>query len=109
DMGVEQFVMGMAHRGRLSVLANIFGKATQDIFSEFDGKDYDQEYFDGDVKYHLGLTSDRQTVSGKSINLNLAPNPSHLETVGAVIEGIARAKQDLYYADDFSKVLPIAV
>ena len=109
EKGVEQFVMGMAHRGRLNVLTNIFGKPTQDIFSEFDGKDYDQEYFDGDVKYHLGLTSDRQTKSGKKINLNLAPNPSHLETVGAVIEGIARAKQDRYFADDFSKVLPIAV
>lgn len=109
EKGVEQFVMGMAHRGRLNVLTNIFGKPTQDIFSEFDGKDYDQEYFDGDVKYHLGLTSDRQTKSGKKINLNLAPNPSHLETVGAIIEGIARAKQDRYFADDFSKVLPIAV
>ena len=109
EKGVEQFVMGMAHRGRLNVLANIFRKSTQDIFSEFDGKDYDQEYFDGDVKYHLGLTSDRKTRSGKNINLNLAPNPSHLETVGAVIEGITRAKQDKYFPNDFSKVLPIAV
>ena len=110
DRGVEQFVMGMAHRGRLNVLANIFGKNTQNIFSEFDGKDYDDDHhFDGDVKYHLGLTSDRVTDSGKKINLNLAPNPSHLETVGAVIEGIARAKQDRLYPNDFSKVLPIAV
>ncbi|MEZ4786647.1 MAG: 2-oxoglutarate dehydrogenase E1 component [Flavobacterium haoranii] len=110
EKGVEQFVMGMAHRGRLNVLANIFGKNTQNIFSEFDGKDYDDDmYFDGDVKYHLGLTSDRLTNSGKQINLNLAPNPSHLETVGAVIEGIARAKQDRNYPNDFSKVLPIAV
>ena len=109
EKGVEQFVMGMAHRGRLNVLANIFGKSTQDIFGEFDGKDYDQEYFDGDVKYHLGVTADKITRSGKKININLAPNPSHLETVGAVIEGITRAKQDKYYADDFSKVLPIAV
>lgn len=110
EKGVEQFVMGMAHRGRLNVLANIFGKNTQNIFSEFDGKDYDEDmHFDGDVKYHLGLTSDRVTDSGKKINLNLAPNPSHLETVGAVIEGITRAKQDRYFADDFSKVLPIAV
>ena len=109
DKGVEKFVMGMAHRGRLNVLANIFRKSTQDIFSEFDGKDYDQEYFDGDVKYHLGLTSDRKTRSGKNININLAPNPSHLETVGAVIEGITRAKQDKYFPNDFSKVLPIAV
>ncbi|MCO6174922.1 2-oxoglutarate dehydrogenase E1 component [Flavobacterium sp. NRK F10] len=110
EKGVEQFVMGMAHRGRLNVLANIFGKNTQNIFSEFDGKDYDDDmYFDGDVKYHLGLTSDRSTDSGKKINLNLAPNPSHLETVGAVIEGIARAKQDHNHSNDTSKVLPIAV
>ena len=109
EKGVEQFVMGMAHRGRLNVLANIFGKSTQDIFGEFDGKDYDQEYFDGDVKYHLGLTADKITSTGKKININLAPNPSHLETVGAVIEGITRAKQDKYFENDFSKVLPIAV
>ena len=110
EKGVEQFVMGMAHRGRLNVLANIFGKNTQNIFSEFDGKDYDDDmHFDGDVKYHLGLTSDRVTDSGKKINLNLAPNPSHLETVGAVIEGIARAKQDRNHPNDISKVLPIAV
>ncbi|GGB79687.1 2-oxoglutarate dehydrogenase subunit E1 [Flavobacterium suaedae] len=110
EKGVEQFVMGMAHRGRLNVLANIFGKSTAEIFSEFDGKDYDDDsMFDGDVKYHLGLTSDKKTKSGKSININLAPNPSHLETVGAVIEGIARAKQDRHFPEDNSKVLPIAV
>ena len=109
EKGVEHFVMGMAHRGRLNILANIFHKPVQDIFSEFDGKDYDKEYFDGDVKYHLGLTSEKTTRSGKKININLAPNPSHLETVGAVIEGIARAKQDKYFPNDFSKVLPIAV
>ncbi len=110
EKGVEHFVMGMAHRGRLNVLANIFNKNTQDIFSEFDGKDYDDDVlFDGDVKYHLGLTSERKTRSGKSININLAPNPSHLETVGAVIEGIARAKQEHYFPHDISKVLPIAL
>jgi 2-oxoglutarate dehydrogenase E1 component len=110
DKGVEQFVMGMAHRGRLNVLANVFGKPTADIFSEFDGKDYDDDaMFDGDVKYHLGLTSDKLTQNGKKININLAPNPSHLETVGAVIEGIARAKQDKYFPDDNKKVLPIAL
>ncbi len=109
EMGVEQFVMGMAHRGRLNVLTNIFGKAAKDIFSEFDGKDYEQEIFDGDVKYHLGWTSDRKSDKGNKIKMNIAPNPSHLETVGAVVEGIARAKQDAHYADDFSKVLPIVV
>jgi 2-oxoglutarate dehydrogenase E1 component len=109
EMGVQQFVMGMAHRGRLNVLTNIFGKSAKDIFSEFDGKDYEQEIFDGDVKYHLGWTSDRMSDNGNKIKMNIAPNPSHLETVGAVVEGIARAKQDAKYADDFSKVLPIIV
>lgn len=109
EMGVEQFVMGMAHRGRLNVLTNIFGKSAKDIFSEFDGKDYEQEIFDGDVKYHLGWTSDRMSDNGNKIKMNIAPNPSHLETVGAVVEGIARAKQDAHFADNFSKVLPIVV
>ncbi|MHC5308703.1 2-oxoglutarate dehydrogenase E1 component [Myroides sp. LJL116] len=108
--GVEDIVVGMAHRGRLNVLANVFKKPTQEIFSEFDGKDYDEvEGFDGDVKYHLGLTCDRQTRSGKQVHMNLTPNPSHLETVGAVIEGIARAKQDTKFANDPAKVLPIAL
>ena len=107
--GVKEFVMGMAHRGRLNTLTNIFGKSAKDIFSEFDGKDYEQEEFDGDVKYHLGWTSDRVTDNGNKINLNIAPNPSHLETVGAVVEGITRAKQEKHYPEDFSKVLPIIV
>ncbi|NKI25520.1 2-oxoglutarate dehydrogenase E1 component [Arenibacter sp. 6A1] len=109
EMGVEQFVMGMAHRGRLNVLTNIFGKKAKDIFSEFDGKDYELEIFDGDVKYHLGWTSERKAANGNNIKMNIAPNPSHLETVGAVVEGIARAKQDDHYPEDFSKVLPIVV
>ena len=109
EYDVKEFVMGMAHRGRLSTLTNIFGKSAKDIFSEFDGKDYEQEVFDGDVKYHLGWTSDRVTDSGKKINLNIAPNPSHLETVGAVVEGIVRAKQDDKYHQNPSQVLPIIV
>ena len=109
EKGVEEFVMGMAHRGRLSTLTNIFGKSAKDIFSEFDGKDYAQDIFDGDVKYHLGWTSKLKTESGKEINLNIAPNPSHLETVGAVVQGIARAKQDDNNKDNPNKVLPIIV
>jgi len=107
--GVREFVLGMAHRGRLNTLTNIFGKSAKDIFSEFDGKDYEEEVFDGDVKYHLGWTSNRLTDNGNRINLTIAPNPSHLEAVGAVVEGITRAKQDQYFSDDFSKVLPIVV
>ncbi|WP_282043875.1 2-oxoglutarate dehydrogenase E1 component [Winogradskyella flava] len=109
DEGVKEFVMGMAHRGRLSTLTNIFGKSAKDIFSEFDGKDYEEEVFDGDVKYHLGWTSNRETYNEKRINLNIAPNPSHLETVGAVVQGITRAKQDKDDISDASQVLPIVV
>ena len=107
--GVEQFVVGMAHRGRLNTLTNIFGKSATDIFSEFDGKDYEEEVFDGDVKYHLGWTSNRMTDSGLWVNLNIAPNPSHLEAVNAVVEGIARAKQDRTYSDQPNKVMPILI
>jgi 2-oxoglutarate dehydrogenase E1 component len=108
--GVEEFIMGMAHRGRLNTLTNIFGKSPKDIFSEFDGKDYDEVVFDGDVKYHMGWTAKIDpNSSGKKININLAPNPSHLETVGAVVEGITRAKLDNKFKGDASKVLPIIV
>lgn len=110
EKGVEDVVIGMAHRGRLNVLANIMQKPAEKIFTEFDGKDYADvaATFDGDVKYHLGYTYNHNTASG-NITVNLAPNPSHLETVGAVIEGVARAKQDVNYANQFSKVLPIAL
>lgn len=107
--GVEEFVVGMAHRGRLNTLTNIFGKPAQDIFSEFDGKDYEEEVFDGDVKYHLGWTSKRQTDAGFQVNMNIAPNPSHLEAVNAVVEGIARAKQERNYGGDSRKVMPILI
>ena len=109
NQGVEEFVMGMAHRGRLNTLTNIFGKSTKDIFSEFDGKDYEEVIFDGDVKYHLGWSSQRITDNGKKINMNIAPNPSHLETVGAVVEGITRAKLENKFEGDTNKVLPIIV
>ncbi len=110
DKGVEQFVVGMAHRGRLNVLANIFGKSPEKIFSEFDGKEYDEdELFDGDVKYHMGWTSFRSSEKGNKLRMDLAPNPSHLETVGAVIEGMSRAKIDNQLGGDFKKILPIAI
>ncbi|MGB1080455.1 MAG: 2-oxoglutarate dehydrogenase E1 component [Flavobacteriaceae bacterium] len=107
--GVEEFVVGMAHRGRLNTLTNIFGKPAQDIFSEFDGKDYEEEVFDGDVKYHLGWTSKRLTDAGYQINMNIAPNPSHLEAVNAVVEGITRAKQEKNYEGNTRKVMPILI
>ena len=107
--GVEEFVMGMAHRGRLSTLVNIFGKSAESVFSEFEGKDYKEKIFDGDVKYHLGWTTQRTTNSGKKINLNIAPNPSHLEAVGPIVQGIARSKLDRKYNGDLDKVLPIIV
>ena len=93
EKGIEEFVMGMAHRGRLNTLTNIFGKSPKDIFSEFEGKDYDELVFDGDVKYHMGWTSKIDpNKDGKKININLAPNPSHLEAVNAVAAGICKAK-----------------
>ena len=107
--GVEEFVMGMAHRGRLSTLVNIFGKSAKSVFSEFEGKDYEEQIFDGDVKYHLGWTSERITENNKKINLNIAPNPSHLETVGSVVQGISRSKLDKYFNNNSDKVLPIIV
>ena len=109
DKGVKEFVMGMAHRGRLSTLVNIFGKSAKNIFSEFEGKDYEEKIFDGDVKYHLGWTSNRETIKGKKINLNIAPNPSHLEAVGSIVNGIVRSKQDLHFPENFEKVLPIII
>jgi len=110
ERGVEEFIMGMAHRGRLNSLINIFGKSAKDVFSEFEGKDYSEEMiFDGDVKYHLGWTVKKTTDLGKKINMNLAPNPSHLETVGAIVQGITRAKLDNNFDGNTNKVLPIIV
>jgi len=106
---VKECVLGMAHRGRLSTLINIFRKPVRELFSEFEGKDFEDEDIDGDVKYHLGLTIDKTYQNGKSIKMNLVPNPSHLETVGPVAEGITRAKIDKDYNGDDSKILPIIV
>ena len=107
--GVKECVLGMAHRGRLSTLVNIFRKPAYELFSEFDGKDFEDEHIDGDVKYHLGLTLDKTYQNGKTIKMNLVPNPSHLETVASVAEGITRAKIDTDYNGDDSKILPIIV
>ena len=106
---VEECVLGMAHRGRLNTLINIFRKPVRDLFSEFEGKDFEDEDIDGDVKYHLGLTLHKTYQNGKKIKMNLCPNPSHLETVGSIVEGITRAKIDRRYKGNVSKILPILV
>jgi 2-oxoglutarate dehydrogenase E1 component len=107
---VEEVVIGMAHRGRLNVLANIMGKTYEEIFNEFEGNvQYDITMGDGDVKYHLGFTHQYPTDSGKAVYLKLMPNPSHLEAVNPVVEGFVRAKADAIYGSDYHKVLPIIV
>jgi len=107
NLGVEEFVIGMAHRGRLNVLANIFNKTYKEIFSEFEGKLYEDDFISGDVKYHLGFTSVQKCNNGNDVKLSLSPNPSHLEAVDPVVEGIARAKLDSQYNGNSKKVLPI--
>ncbi|MFQ5334952.1 MAG: 2-oxoglutarate dehydrogenase E1 component [Flavobacteriales bacterium] len=110
DLGVESFVLGMSHRGRLNVLANILRKDHRKMFAEFEESDYkDLNPFEGDVKYHLGYSSDTKTEKGKKVHLSLSPNPSHLEAVAPVAEGIARAKIDLKYKSDNNKVVPIII
>lgn len=109
-LGIEEFVIGMAHRGRLNVLANIMQKAHKDIFAEFEGKAYSAESpFGGDVKYHLGYSTDVATNDGKSVHLSLCPNPSHLETVNGVVEGMTRSKIDFKYGGDNARIAPILI
>ncbi len=109
ELGVQEFVIGMAHRGRLNVLANIFNKTYADIFSEFEGKVFQDEQFEGDVKYHLGFSTVIPTPNGKEVKIKLAPNPSHLEAVNPVVKGIVRAKLDNQYKGDINKVCAILI
>nr|WP_121270734.1 2-oxoglutarate dehydrogenase E1 component [Pedobacter schmidteae] len=110
DLGIEEFVIGMAHRGRLNVLANIMQKAYKDIFAEFEGKGYSADSpFGGDVKYHLGYSTDVTTNAGKNVHLSLCPNPSHLETVNGVVEGMSRSKIDFKYGGDNARLAPILI
>ncbi|MFN8036975.1 MAG: multifunctional oxoglutarate decarboxylase/oxoglutarate dehydrogenase thiamine pyrophosphate-binding subunit/dihydrolipoyllysine-residue succinyltransferase subunit [Acidimicrobiia bacterium] len=110
DAGMDDVVMGMAHRGRLNVLATIVGKSYGQIFREFEGElDPDVPAGSGDVKYHLGATGTHTAPSGRSIALALAANPSHLEAVDPVVEGMARAKQDRLGDGTRSRVLPVLV
>ncbi len=111
-LGVDEFVIGMAHRGRLNVLANIFNKTYSQIFSEFEGKVFqggDFDDFEGDVKYHLGYSVDVDTAAGKKVHLRLADNPSHLEAVNPVVKGLVRAKLDSKYSNDVDKICPILI
>lgn len=110
DAGVKEVNIGMAHRGRLNILANTMGKTYEQIFSEFEGTmPADMTMGSGDVKYHLGFNSNVKTANGKEINLQLMPNPSHLEVVDPVVTGFARAKADILYNRQYDSVLPILI
>ena len=107
EHGVKEVVVGMAHRGRLNVLANIMGKTYEHIFNEFQDVMPEQIFGDGDVKYHLGYSSEMLTPAGQSVYLKLVPNPSHLEAVNPVVEGFSRAKADILYKSNYDEILPI--
>jgi 2-oxoglutarate dehydrogenase E1 component len=110
ELGVDEIVFGMAHRGRLNVLANIMGKTYENIFNEFEGNvNPDQTMGDGDVKYHLGYSSEVETLSRRKINLKLSPNPSHLEAVNPVVAGFTRAKSDTLYGSEYDSIIPILI
>jgi 2-oxoglutarate dehydrogenase E1 component len=110
DAGVREVVVGMSHRGRLNVLANIIGKPYQEIFSEFEDNLLPNSVDgDGDVKYHLGFSADRTTAHGNKIHISLTPNPSHLEAVDPVVEGRTRAKQFDFQDEDRSRGMPLLI
>jgi len=110
ELGVKEVLIGMAHRGRLNVLANIMGKTYEQIFSEFEGTATpDLTFGDGDVKYHIGYSSEVETADGHKVNLKLAPNPSHLEAVNPVVGGFVRAKIEHQYGGDYHQILPILI
>lgn len=109
ELGAEEFIVGMAHRGRLNVLANFLQKPYENIFQEFMADAYEESIALGDVKYHLGFGNSVTTHNGKKVRLNLAPNPSHLEAVDPIIQGIARAKIDHKFNRDEDKLIPIII
>jgi len=109
ELGIREFVIGMSHRGRLNVLASILGKTYEEIFTEFEGLEYDENAFAGDVKYHLGFSGDCTTLSGKKIHLSVAPNPSHLEAVDPVVQGIVRSKIDNTPGGNENQIAPILI
>ncbi|WP_346236955.1 2-oxoglutarate dehydrogenase E1 component [Niabella insulamsoli] len=110
ELDVKEVVIGMAHRGRLNVLANILGKTYEQIFSEFEGTgEINQTMGSGDVKYHLGFGSEVETTGGNTIHLKLMPNPSHLEAVDPVVVGFARSTANILHDEQYDKVLPILI
>ncbi len=109
ELGIEEFVIGMAHRGRLNILANILEKPYKNIFKEFYGTQYEDDISQGDVKYHLGYENEVMTDSGKKVKLKLMPNPSHLETVGPVVQGMVRSRINSVYENDYSKAAGIVI
>jgi 2-oxoglutarate dehydrogenase E1 component len=108
-LGIEEFIVGMAHRGRLNVLANILEKPYKNIFKEFYATEYEEGISQGDVKYHLGFENIVTTDAGEKVKLSLIPNPSHLETVGSLTEGMVRARIDHHYGGDCAKIAPIII
>ncbi len=111
DHGIGRVVLGMAHRGRLNVLAHVLRKSLNKIFSEFEGYiDPESTQGSGDVKYHLGATGEFETSTGQKIDLELACNPSHLEAVNPVVEGTARARQEQFeHGEERTDVLPVLI
>ncbi|MFM7739477.1 MAG: thiamine pyrophosphate-dependent enzyme, partial [Planctomycetota bacterium] len=109
NQGVKEVVLGMAHRGRLNVLANIMGKRTQNIFWSFDDPDPEANRGGGDVLYHMGYSNDYQTKSGRSVHISLCFNPSHLEFVNPVALGRCRSKQDRHHDVNRSECLSVLI
>ncbi len=107
--GISDVVIGMAHRGRLNVLANTFNKTYESIFADFEGRDYEDNYVEGDVKYHMGFNSCMVTNKGKGVNLILVPNPSHLESVGPVMQGLSRALIEKNHNLTPGKLVPVII
>lgn len=109
DLGLKEYVIGISHRGRLNVLANIMKKPYDNIFKEFYATEYEEGIVQGDVKYHLGFDQEVVSKNGSKIKLSLLPNPSHLEAVAPLVEGMVRAKIDAIHKGDFKKIAPIII
>src|SRR5690606_14393317 len=109
ELGIQEFVIGMAHRGRLNVLANILEKPYEKIFKEFYGKEYEEDIWHGDVKYHLGYENEVTTDLKTKVKLKLVPNPSHLEAVGPIVQGMVRSRINSVYKSDYNKAAGIVI